>query len=85
MRERIGPVASFKAALVADYADAIRNSRGFPVDPDDVMRNVSMIVDDNPFANAIDLLEDRHKGRSHIERLAGLLFDRVETRPGGNR
>ncbi|MGC4870252.1 hypothetical protein ACLQ3B_32955 [Micromonospora sp. DT53] len=52
-------VVAADAILVADHAEAISNSRGFPIDPDDVMRTVAMIVDDDPIATAIDRLEDR--------------------------
>ncbi|MFF0255975.1 hypothetical protein ACFYPW_26155 [Micromonospora zamorensis] len=52
-------VVAADAILVADHAEAISNSRGFPIDPDDVMRTVAMIVDDDPIATAIDVLEDR--------------------------
>ncbi|MFI5490554.1 hypothetical protein [Micromonospora echinaurantiaca] len=52
-------VVAADATLVADYAEAISNSRGFPIDPDDVMRTAAMIVHDDPLATAIDKLEDR--------------------------
>ncbi|MEU1964155.1 hypothetical protein ABZ541_03255 [Micromonospora sediminicola] len=52
-------VVAADAILVADHAEAINNSRGFPIDPDDVMRTAAMIVQDDPIATAIDILEDR--------------------------
>jgi hypothetical protein len=47
-------------AIVADYAAPFTNSRGFPVDPDDVMRVITMIVQDDPLVDAIDALDTRH-------------------------
>jgi hypothetical protein len=52
--------AAADADLVANYAAPIHNSRGFPVDPDDVMRVIAMIVQDDPLADAIEALDARH-------------------------
>lgn len=46
--------------LVANHAAGVHNSRGFPVDPDEVMRVVAMVVQDDPLADAIEALGMRH-------------------------
>ncbi|GAB3137191.1 hypothetical protein GCM10027290_02470 [Micromonospora sonneratiae] len=46
--------------LIGSHSDGLHNSRGFPVDPDEVVRVISMIVQDDPLADAIEVLGTRH-------------------------
>ncbi|MET7426159.1 hypothetical protein [Dactylosporangium sp. NPDC005555] len=46
--------------LVAGHAGPLHNSRGFPVDPDDVMRTIAMIVQNDPLTDATEVVEARH-------------------------
>jgi hypothetical protein len=48
--------------LVEVYAEPFTNASGYPVDPDAVMHVVSMIVQDDPLIDAMDVLESRHPG-----------------------
>ena len=46
--------------LIGDHGAGLRNSRGFPIDTDEVMRIISMIVQNDPFDDAIDALRVQH-------------------------
>ena len=45
--------------LIANFAEPFTNKNGYPIDPDAVMHVISMIVQNDPLAKAIDLLEER--------------------------
>jgi hypothetical protein len=44
---------------IADYAEQFTNKNGYPVDPDAVLHVIEVIVQDDPLAQAIDVLEAR--------------------------
>ena len=46
-----------EAQLVADFAAPFTNKNGYPVDPDAVMHVIDMVVQSDPLAEAIDILE----------------------------
>jgi hypothetical protein len=46
--------------VIADLAAPFTDKNGYPVDPDTVMDFISMVVQDDPLAEAIDILEDSH-------------------------
>lgn len=48
--------------LVADFAGPFTNATGSPVDPDDVMHVIGMIVQGDPLAEAIDILGNNRPG-----------------------
>jgi hypothetical protein len=50
------------AELLADLAEPFTNASGYPVDPDAVMDVIAMIVQDDPLAEAIDILGANHPG-----------------------
>ena len=58
--------------LVADLAAPFTNKNGYPVDPDAVMYVISMVVQGDPLAEAIDILETNHptwRAHKHNDRL----------------
>jgi hypothetical protein len=64
--------------VVADLAEPLTNKNGFPVDPDAVMDLISMIVQEDPLAEAIDTLEDNHPSwtvHKHGDRLLHVAAD----------
>lgn len=46
--------------LVADLVEPFRNESGFPIDADAVMDFIGMVVQEDPLAEAIDILETNH-------------------------
>jgi hypothetical protein len=46
--------------LISGLTTAFTNKNGYPVDPDDVMDLIGMLVQDDPLAEAIDTLDDNH-------------------------
>jgi hypothetical protein len=56
---------------VSDRATGLSNSRGFPVDADEVIRVISMIVQDDPLADAIEFLSVQHSDwEMHVHQAA---------------
>lgn len=61
------------AQLVADLAAPFTNRNGFPVDPDAVVHVISMVVQDDPLSEAIDILDVNHPAW-RIHRHRGVLL-----------
>lgn len=59
-RETAHLYADADPQLIADFAEPFTNKDGYPIDPDAVMHVITMIVQDDPLAQAIDLLEERY-------------------------
>jgi hypothetical protein len=58
--------------LIADLAQPFTNKNGYPIDPDAVLDFISMVVQDDPLADAIDILEANHPAwdiHKHNDRL----------------
>ena len=54
------------AQLVADFAVPFTNKNGYPVNPDAVMYVIGMVVQGDPLAEVIDILETNHPAlRAH--------------------
>ena len=58
-RETAHLYADADPELIANFAEPFTNKNGYPIDPDAVMHVISMIVQNDPLAKAIDLLEER--------------------------